>query len=230
MLKIINFFIFLKCFVFFLLKNKVKSFHEPPNNIVDIGFLDKNLMIHIQEKYKHYFINHDNMHKNVHYHPYKTDTIRLVLIDDKILIKKIYKGPLKKRVQFYNEIECLLRMSHLKNIPKIHFIDYDNLTIFLQYIDGDCLRNITETERVYPELISKLVKARCKIVLKKIHEHDIAVIDVWSHNIIYNPQEQDVFFIDFADSVCRSLFPRRLLKALQKRDEVKLVEEVLNKL
>ena len=230
MLKTINFFILLKCFVFFLLKRQVYSYQKPPRNIIDIGFFDKKLKIHIREKYKHYFSFYNNIFTNGQYCPYKTDTIRLVLINDTVLIKKVYKGPIKKRLKFYNEMECIFRMRHIKNIPNILYVDYNNLTIFLQYFDGDCLRDITETDRAYSESSREFVKTRCKVILKKIHESNIALIDVWSHNIIYNPKQRDVFYIDFEDSICGKLIPPRILKTLQKRDEVQLKKEVLDKL
>lgn len=229
-LKLINFLMFIKGLFFYLFKVRDRSFKKLPTDIIDIGSFDQSLLIHTPKKYKNYF-NSDNLPINTHYNPYKTDTIGLVLVGEKVLIKKTYKGNLKKRVKFYNEIICLKRMSFLKNTPKIHYVDYDSLTIYLQYLQGDCLlRKIRKTGRGYEESESKFVKHCCKVALKKIHKNNIAVIDVGSRNIIYDQKEHDVYFIDFADSICGGLIPRRFMKFLQRRDEIKLSEAVLSKL
>lgn len=229
-LRVVKLFTFLKCLVYLLFKVKIKSFPKPPNNITHIGFLDGGLMIHVKKEYMQYFNYHENISTDGSYTPYKKDQVQIVFIKDKVLIEKRFKGSLKKRVKFYNELRCLIKLSHLKNVPKIYYIDYNNLTIYLQFIEGDCLRIITETERKYPELITELVKNRCELILEKIHDNNIAIIDVWSHNIIYNPNEQDVFFIDFEDSICHTLICSKFLKFLQKEDKIKMTKEVLIKL
>ena len=228
-LKLVRLYTFIKCLSFYLLKIKIKSFPKPPSEILKIGFFDKNHNIHVSDQYRSFFTA-NNLHKGDDYTHYKPDIIDLVLVEETVLIKKTYKGSLKNRMKFFNEIDCLYRLNKLRNIPKIYFIDYENLIIYVEYIKGDCLHMILGHEKGLSESSGTMLKECCIAVLKKIHENNLAVIDIQPQNIIYRASDKCVVFIDFADSVCAGIIPGKILRFLQKFDESLLSERVLDKL
>lgn len=228
-LKIINLISFLKGLCYHLIKPKYDSFSRPSPEVVNIGFFDSSFLIHVKEPYTRFFSS-KNLFIGGSYKPYKIGVIDLAIHKEKVLIKKTYMGSYKSKMKFYNEIECLDRLSHLKNIPKVFFVDYEKLVIYLEYIEGDSLQIILGSKQDFPVSLIIKIDEYCKNALSKIHENNIAVIDIQPQNIIYNSDKQDVFFIDFADSVCSSFVPKKYLRFLQNLDELYLSKRVLSKL
>ena len=229
LLKLIKLISFLKGLFCYFFKLNNNSFAGPPSEVIIIGFIDKNHLIHVKEPYSKLFPK-QNLHTGGSFREYKRGVIDLVLIEDKVFIRKAYWGSIKNKMKFFNEIECLNKLGQLKNIPTIHFADYNNLVIYLEYIRGSCLHIILNSKQGYSATFINKLSEDCKIALRKIHKNNIAVIDIQPQNIIYNSDKQDVFFIDFADSICSSLIPGRYLRFLQKSDELYLSERVLCKL
>jgi hypothetical protein len=229
LITVFHFFSLIKGLSLYLLKIKFRSYPSPPSDMVNIGIFDKSLLIHTSEKYSHLF-NNNNLHTETNHSAYKTGIISLELYGGKIFIKKTYHGTLRDKLKFYNEIDCLHRMVGLKNVPKIHFIEYNNLIIYIDFIDGENLERITRQKMNYSDTIISKAKVCSKDALKKIHENRVVVIDIQAHNILFNSQEQQAYFVDFADSIYFSLIFKKLMRFLSKRDEIQMDERVLKRL
>jgi len=228
-LKFIRLICFLKGLFHYLTNAKKVTCPKPPANVRYIGFFDSDFLIHVSENYTKFF-NPQNLYLGGYYKEYKKGIVDLVIIEGIILIRKAYKGSLKRRLKFYNEIKCLSLLSQSNNIPGIYYIDYDKLIIYLEYINGNCLQIIINSIQNYPFSLRTRLSENCKNALKKIHKNNTAVIDIQPQNIIYNSDNQDVFFVDFADSVCDKYIPRSYMNFLQKLDESYLSKRVLEKL
>ena len=231
-LKLINLLLFFRNLIYFLFNKDLRTkFPEKiPGKVIDIGYFINNSKVKTKNKYNKYFKYYDVINEKDTDPSYKSDTIRLVFINNEVLIKKSYNGALKRRLKFYSELIVLEKLRKLRNVPNIRFVDFDNLVIYLQFIDGYCLTKSNRDGNIFSIEERNRIKNRSEYILRIIHKNRIAVIDIQSRNIIFDPNQKDVFFIDFADSVSCKCIPDKLLYFLQKLDTIKLWERVIRRI
>jgi Kae1-associated kinase Bud32 len=111
-------------------------------------------------------------------------------------IVKFYRYPVLdeklRKLRTRQEARLIEKASSLISVPKILSIDEENKEIILSYISGKKLADHFE-KLSNQNLICKQIGQS----VYKLHQNDIIHSDLTTSNMIYNPKDRKVYFIDF---------------------------------
>jgi len=109
---------------------------ENPTNLQKIGFIDQDGLIHIPSEYYSYVNSGDLYIKGDFLHR-KRFSITVILKENQVFLEKKFKNNF---FSFYNELTILHELRNTDCVPKVYFVNYENLSFVMNYIEGYVLR------------------------------------------------------------------------------------------
>lgn len=225
LVKIIKVIRTVKYFPYYFFKPKTFLFNSPPNEIQEIGYLDKDRKVHVNKEFQQNFSK--DSFPNTRFHiKLKPGNISLVWDGEEVLLKKHFSG-LSRFFKFYNEIFCYDRMKEIDNIPKIKYVNFSSFDIFFEFNEGLCLlpltrenKNLIRNKFAIDEIEN--IKSNITKTVNEVHSLDVFIYDLEMDNIIISYGQ--VYFIDFADSLYKGCIPNIIFEKFKKYDRNKLNE------
>lgn len=224
--RFLKLFIYVKYILFYyFFGKKIGPYGNPPKDIKEIGFLDKERFVHVDNRHKKYF-NERNIYRGGGYIKLKSNSISLTLKEETVMIKKTFNG-FFKILKFYNEIKTLNKLKEIENIPKIHYIDYASLTIYMEYLNGICLRRTGDSEGFFNIAVED-IKKNFERLLQQIHKNNFILYDLDIDNALIKANK--CYFIDFADAIYAKPLPKFYSNYLRNYDREKLTNNIFSRL
>lgn len=212
--------------------------YKDSNGFNQIGFIDMDGLIHVDQKYCHLIHPNDLYHEG-DFLPRKKFTINVYLKDNQLILEKNFKNI---GYDFYNELSVLHRLRNVDCVPKIHYVDYKNRLIYMGYIKGyvlrekiaklcpeirDIYKKLNGSKLVIPEnhvdpaivvkdVVSLELLNRIRKSVEQIHREKVLIVDIKYGNIIV--QDEKPFLIDFNNSVIFLFIPKFLFHDIKKSD------------
>jgi len=211
-------------FFYFVKRHRVGNYPSPPNGVREIGFFDKNSLIHTYDEYKGLF-NPDNLYSVGRYKEMKPGAVTIAEFKGILMVRKSFVG-LQKYYKFYNELICLDRLRQVQNVPHIFYVDYENLTIYLQYLDG---RSFSRNRKRGKVIVNRDNYTKFyngfKDTLKKIHKHGVIMYDLRHANMMI--EDTGYYLFDFGDSLYYGKMLAPFCENLKSREKLKLKHELI---
>jgi len=200
---------------YYVFRKKIGSYPEPPKNIEEIGFFDKNRRVHTETDNETYFSDL-NLYRGGDYIVMKPGVISLMKRDDTIMVRKTFSG-VQKYNKFYNELICLHLLRDIGQVPKVVYVDYSKCEIYLEYLDGlSVSRNRLDNKLEVNAENFSFLKEGYATLLDKLHEKEVMMYDLRHDNMmIYN---SSCYLLDFGDSVYTGNFLSYFTHKLKKID------------
>jgi Protein kinase domain len=116
--------------------------------------------------------------------------------------------------RFRREAKTLAQLSH-PSIPAIYDVDFgegdqvnEKLEIICQFIEGETLRHILETEDTVPLSSCRIWFDQLASALEHAHEKNIIHRDIKPENIIVSPDRKHCYIVDFGIALSKSEMER----------------------
>lgn len=211
-------------YFYYIMRRRVGEYPSPQNGIIKIGFFDKRCLVHTHTEY-HSLFHPVNLYTDGHYTIMKPGVITIVHFEGMLMLKKSYMG-IWKYHQFYNELICLHRLRKVHNTPRVIYVDYKNVTIYMEYLNGTSFSRNKKKGKVivHSGNFEKLFKG-FMFALNNIHNEGIIVYDLRHPNMIFN--ESDYYICDFGDSLYLGKIFAPFCEFLKSRERMKLKSELI---
>lgn len=196
--KTIRFGQYLKYYTYGVFRKKIADFPNPPNNLKEIGCIDREMLVSVPEEYQSYFDPGNLSDTDKDIPPYKEDRITLILDGDDILIKKNFSS-IRKVNNFYSELICYDKIGHLDITPEIKYVDYEKTIIYMEYVDGACLAGRRKGIKEIALNKETLIRNSLLNITKLLHSHGIIFYDMGGRNFIMKGDQ--VYIFDFSDAI-----------------------------
>jgi len=210
---------------YFLFNIKIGPYPSPNSDILNIGFFDRNRLLHVQDEFRKDF-SELTLYKEGEYEAMKIDVISLAKSSDsnQILLKKKYIG-IHKYNHFYNELICLNRLSFTNFVPKIVFVNYIECSIYMEYIEGINVRIINRKSNIEKKKYdSENIINEFKKIVSITHDNGVLIYDLRAANMIIS--NSSFYLIDFADSLYFGRFISFFLESLKKFEMRRIKNEL----
>lgn len=245
-LKIETIFLCLLYYYFKIIRKKIGNYPSF-NNAQRIGFIDQDGLIHVPTKYHNHF-NLNDLYFEGDFLCRDGSLLNVIIEENVILLEKKFRN---KYFDFINELRILHHLRNVDCVPKIHYVDYKNKSLIINYIDGYILRekiakcgalvrdidlkSISENKsesKEYADLetimklcVSKQLRNQILNSIEQIHEKGVIIYDIKIGNIIIKPYKS--FIIDFNHSRFHKFMPKYIINILKKMD-IELLNETLH--
>ncbi|HLQ99300.1 MAG TPA: lipopolysaccharide core heptose(II) kinase RfaY [Sphingobacterium sp.] len=210
---------------------RTANYEYPPDDIIEIGFYDFDILLHVENKYR-YLINPDNLYEKGEYRNFKKNKVKLAYDGDILLIKKKFNG-YRRFFELDNEVRGLNKLSITGIVPSIKYVDYRNCTIFIEYIDGINLSKGRKNIACYFKANSSGISEEIFSKVHEVHNKGIVLGDASTRNLIL--YDNDIYVIDFSEAVffnnLSSLSGWKLHAfTAMKKDDLKKINNDINKI
>jgi len=203
-----------------LRSKKIGNYGQVPHTLEEVGFFDKENLIHIKKEFEH-LIDSRNRYTTGEFVHNKPGRISLVSIDGKIFLKKRFNR-FKKYFKFYNELICLHRLREIESVPAIHYVDYADLSLYIDFVDGFCLNKNWPFSNSHLNTLKN--REGFLNTIRKIHEKDILLYDIKEGNMIL--ADDKYYIIDFADSIYSGKWIFLLTSKMKSEEEKKIKKKI----
>ncbi len=239
--KIIYISLKIKYFFYKLCKKKIGKYRNS-DDLQLIGFIDQDGLIHVSAEY-HRLFHANDLYEEGKFLIRKRTFINVLLYNEVVLVEKNFKNNFS---HFYNELTVLDSLKDISRVPKIHFVDYKNNSIYINYIDGFVLREkiakfgakIRDIDKktindkvgiiekyidpamVVKDIVSKDLMQKIVELVDQIHQNKILIVDIKYGNIII--KNEIPYWIDFNDSLLFKHTPKTIFNRIKKYDLILL--------
>lgn len=196
--KSIRFIQFLKHNYYYFIRRKVGDYPSPPNHLVEIGKFGSNTLVHTTEMNRKFFKRQNLNELNKEIKLSKENKISLILDGDDVLVKKRFSGK-RKADDFFSELICFEKIGHLGYTPKLQYVDYKDMSIYMEYIDGVILSKSREGVKEYAFEKGEFIRVQLKKITDILHTNGIIFLDMRGANIII--KENNMYIFDFSDAI-----------------------------
>jgi len=188
---------FLKHTFYFFARAKKSDYRHPPDGLRVIGNFDRKRLIQTEKKYEKYFLA-ENLNRDSGCRLYKKHKVDLVYDEGRVLIRKKFIGP-RKFDDFYSELICYEKISHLNLTPDIIYVDFKKGHIYMEYIDGINLSIYRKGIKEFAQNHEELIRYQFNKIVRLLHANGIIFNDLTGHNMIM--KDEKLYIFDFADAI-----------------------------